>query len=123
MRLPASPKHLDKIAAAEYRRMGKLLVSTGIMTEIDAVGLAGYCVAYSNWILAREKIEEFGLVILSPKEKFPIQSPYLAIANKAWDQMAKMLSEFGALPASRTRVQVTDQPGALDPMAEMLGLR
>ena len=120
--LPAVPAHLDAIAKAEWRRMGKLLVGVGVMTEIDGTGLAAYCTAYSTWVQARQNIEQYGMVILSPKEKFPIQSPYLSIANKAFDQMVRLLSEFGALPASRTRVQMTAEPDTrkADPMAEFL---
>ena len=122
VRLPSPPSHLDAIAKAEWRRMGKLLVGVGVMTEIDGTGLAAYCTAYSTWVQARQNIEQYGMVILSPKEKFPIQSPYLSIANKAFDQMVRLLSEFGALPASRTRVQMTAEPDrrSADPMAEFL---
>ena len=38
---------------------------------------------------------------------FPIQSPYLAVANKAMEQMRAMLTEFGMSPSSRTRVRGT----------------
>lgn len=122
VRLPSPPAHLDAIAKAEWRRMGKLLVGVGVMTEIDGTGLAAYCTAYSTWVQARQNIEQYGMVILSPKEKFPIQSPYLSIANKAFDQMVRLLSEFGALPASRTRVQmsVENDKHRTDPMAEFL---
>jgi len=48
-------------------------------------------------------------VIKSPSG-FPIQSPYLAIANKAMDQMTKLLTEFGMSPSSRTCVAVAPQP-------------
>ena len=40
-------------------------------------------------------------------ERLPMQSPYLAIANKAMEQMRAMLTEFGMSPSSRTRVHVT----------------
>jgi P27 family predicted phage terminase small subunit len=43
---------------------------------------------------------------------FPMQSPYLAVANKAMEQMRGLLTEFGMSPASRTRISVQEPPGA-----------
>ena len=45
----------------------------------------------------------YGAVIKAPSG-FPVQSPFLAIANKAHEQMVKLLTEFGMTPAARTRV-------------------
>ncbi len=104
VRLPKPPDHLSDEGKAEWKRIGKMLVGLGVMTELDATGLAAYCAVYARWIEAREKVKEFGIVILSPDKKFPVISPYLSIENRAFDQMTKMLGEFGALPSSRTRV-------------------
>jgi phage terminase small subunit len=35
---------------------------------------------------------------------FPIQSPYLAIANRQAEIMMRIASEFGFTPASRSRI-------------------
>jgi P27 family predicted phage terminase small subunit len=58
---------------------------------------------------AERNLARFGVVIKSPSG-FPIQSPYLAIANKAMEQMARLLAEFGMSPSSRTRVSVAPRP-------------
>ncbi|MFP3569823.1 P27 family phage terminase small subunit [Paraburkholderia sp. SIMBA_030] len=42
----------------------------------------------------------------SDMSRHPIQSPYLAIANKAHEQMAHMLAEFGMTPSSRAHCTV-----------------
>ena len=60
---------------------------------------------------AERNLKKYGEVILSPDKKFPVQSPYLAIANKAIEQMLKILIEFGMTPSSRSRVQMTPPSG------------
>jgi hypothetical protein len=54
---------------------------------------------------------KYGDVILTPDKKFPVQSPYLAIANKAQEQMVKIMIEFGMTPSSRSRVHTTPLHG------------
>lgn len=49
-------------------------------------------------------LQRHGVVLKAPSG-FPVQSPYLAIANRAMEQLRQLLSEFGMSPASRARVQ------------------
>ena len=111
VRLPACPPHLQGEARKEWRRLGHKLLDCGLMTEIDGAALALYCGAWSRWVEAETNLLKYGAVIKAPSG-FPIQSPYLAIANKAMEQMAKMLTEFGMSPSSRTRVTITPRPPA-----------
>jgi P27 family predicted phage terminase small subunit len=102
-RLPACPSHLQGEARKEWRRMGKKLLECGLITEIDGPALALYCQSWSRWVEAEENLVKYGTVIKSPSG-FPIQSPYLAIANKSMAQMTRLLVEFGMSPSARTRV-------------------
>jgi P27 family predicted phage terminase small subunit len=54
--------------------------------------------------MAEKRIQETGAVIKSPKSGFPIQNPFVGVANTALDQMRKFLIEFGLTPASRSRI-------------------
>jgi P27 family predicted phage terminase small subunit len=76
---------------------------------LDRAALAAYCQAYGRWVEAEEKVREFGAVIKAPSG-FPIQSPYLGIANTAMRQMRDFLTEFGMTPASRTRIEISGKP-------------
>jgi P27 family predicted phage terminase small subunit len=67
---------------------------------------------------ANRQIQEFGPLVKAPSG-YPMQSPFLAIANKAFDQMRAMLTEFGMTPSSRTKVRV-ERPDAGDPMDDFL---
>jgi P27 family predicted phage terminase small subunit len=102
--VPTCPSHLDKIAKSEWRRIVKELAPLGLVTHVDRAALSAYCVSYSRWIDAEVNVQKFGTVIKSPKSGFPINSPYVGIANSALDQMRKFCTEFGLTPASRVRL-------------------
>ena len=54
-------------------------------------------------------IRKFGAVVKSPSG-FPLCSPYVPIANRAFEKMRRMLVEFGCTPASRTSVTRATAP-------------
>jgi len=108
------PAFLDVEARREWNRIGRRLERLGLLTEIDGRMLAVYCVAYSRWVSAEDKIREFGMITLSPDRRFPMPSPYLPIANKAMEQMQRAMMEFGMSPASRTKVSTATVPSEED---------
>lgn len=109
VRLPSCPAHLRGEARREWRRLGKKLAGCGLLTEIDGAALALYCQAWARWVDAERALEKFGVMVKSPNG-FPMQSPYLAVANKAMEQMTRLLTEFGMSPSSRARVSVAAPP-------------
>jgi len=102
---PKCPSHLDRRAKREWKRMAPLLENLGLLTEIDGTAFGIYCQAYSTWVEATEKVKKTGMIVKAPSG-YPIQNPYLAIANKAVDQMRAFLAEFGMMPSSRSRISV-----------------
>ena len=101
--IPRCPTELSAVAKREWRRIAPELAALGLLASIDRTALALYCDAYARWVEAIRAVEEFGVVIKS-HTGFPMQSPYLAIANKAGEQIRLLLAEFGMSPASRSRV-------------------
>jgi P27 family predicted phage terminase small subunit len=67
--------------------------------------LAAYCQAHALWVEAVSSIERYGTMVKSPNG-YPMQSPYVAVANKQVDIMVRIASEFGMTPSSRTRIRV-----------------
>ena len=80
--------------------------------------MATYCAAYGFWTEALEQIQKYGTMVKSPTG-YPIQSPYLAIANRQAELMIRIASEFGFTPASRSRISTPppDQLPLLDLIA------
>jgi P27 family predicted phage terminase small subunit len=105
-RLPVAPAHLGEAARKEWRRAGRFLVQLGLMSDLDRAAFAAYCTAYGRWVESEEALKTYGVMLKSPNG-FPVQSPYLAVANRALEQLRSLLSEFGMSPASRTKVSAS----------------
>ena len=126
--IPKCPSFLDKFAKKEWKRMAALLADLGIIAQVDMATLAKYCESYSIWAQASKKIQEQGMIFMTPRRKstkttkdgtileketgggLPIINPYFSIANKAKEQMEKSATEMGCTPSSRTRVKATGTP-------------
>ena len=109
--MPSCPTELGALAKREWKRISKHLSAMGLLTTIDRAALALYCDHYGRWIEAIKALKQYGVVIKSPNS-YLMQSPYLAIANKAGENVRLLLAEFGMSPASRVRVHA--QPAAED---------
>ena len=101
---PTCPAHLSPSAKAEWKRLARPLFERGIIGDGDRASLAAYCQAYGRWVEAERKLAETPLLIKLPSGYIQ-QSPWLAIANKQLEIMAKYMSELGLSPVSRTRVR------------------
>lgn len=99
------PDWLSPEARKHWPMVAEQLHNAGLLTAIDVTALGLYCEAFARWKQANAQIMRFGTMIKSPSG-YPIQSPYLAIANKAHEQMTKLLAEFGMTPSSRSHCTV-----------------
>lgn len=121
--IPKVPDHVIGEGRKEWFRISKQLHALGLLTEVDRAALAAYCVAYGRWAEAEQNIQKYGVVLISGENSWPVQSPYLSIANRAMEQMVKMLGEFGMSPSSRARVTPTKPAEAVDEMEDILSGR
>jgi P27 family predicted phage terminase small subunit len=117
--LPGPPAQLSAEAKREWWRLGKQLATLGLLTNIDRAALALYCQAWARWLEAEKALKTYGVMVKSPNG-FPMQSPYLAVANKAMEQIRAMLTEFGMSPSSRTRVHAAPQADEEDELERWL---
>src|SRR6476659_9708089 len=109
--VPACPPELGPVAQKECYRLVGELAALRLLTNLDRAALAAYCGAYALWAESTQAIQKYGALIKSPTG-FPIQSPYLAIANRQAEIMMRIASEFGFTPASRSRIAT---PGKSSP--------
>ena len=94
--------------------MGAIGSATGplrMITHLDRAALASYCAAYALWAEATQAIQTYGAMVKSPSG-YPVQSPYVSIANRQTEIMMRIASEFGLTPASRSRISA---PAAAQP--------
>lgn len=118
-RMPPVPEHLNRYAEDAWHRLGRLLLGAGLLTSADTIGLEMLCQSYGSWVHALGMIAKTGGEVLVSDAGNYYQNPWFHVANKAYDQMMRMLAQFGLTPAERSRVvaQVRKQEMSL---AEML---
>lgn len=109
--VPDCPTELGPAAQREWARLVGELSTLNMLTTLDRAALATYCGAYALWAEATEAIQKFGAMVKSPSG-YPMQSPYISIANRQAEIMMRIASEFGFTPASRSRISV---PGEAAP--------
>ena len=108
--LPRCPDHLSHAAKKEWRRLATPLWRMGVLTVADRAALAAYCQAWGRWVEAEEKIAGTPPLIKSPSGHVQ-QSPWISIANKQLELMARYMRELGLTPAARMKLAV---PGGGD---------
>src|SRR3569833_736328 len=101
--IPDCPPQLGPIAREEWDRLIGELASLCMITALDRSALAAYCNAYGLWAEATEAIQKYGTMVKSPTG-YPIQSPYVSIANRQAEIMMRIATEFGFTPASLSRL-------------------
>ena len=107
-KIPPCPSHIQGEAKKEWRRICRELAALSMISNLDRAALTAYVTAWSRMIDAEEQLRKHGPIVKSPSG-FPIQNPYLAVANKAMSQVIKISAEFGLTPSSRSRVGTTPQ--------------
>jgi P27 family predicted phage terminase small subunit len=117
-RVPSCPACLGDAASKEWKRLAKELAELGLLTGLDRGLLAAYCQAHALWVEAVSSVERYGTMIKSPNG-YPMQSPYVAVANKQVDIMVRIAAELGMTPSARTRIRVGDKTPA-DPFEAFL---
>ena len=96
-RVPPCPACLGDEARKEWQRLAKELGELGLLTGLDRGLLAAYCQAHALWVEAVSSIERYGTMVKSPNG-YPMQSPYVAVANKQVDIMVRIAAELGMTP-------------------------
>ena len=108
--LPDCPPHLSDEAKREWDRIAVSLNRVGLLTQVDRSTMAGYCQCYGRWVEAELKLAETPAILRMPSGYIQ-QSPWLTIANKQLELMARYMAELGLTPASRSRIAVQLQSG------------
>jgi len=110
----------------EWKRAGAYLAQYGMISEADRAMFTCYVDAWMTYCEAVDMIKRAeesqaaaltakgrnpkdasGLFVMTPNN-FPVQSPWLAVKNKAMENIHRFSQEFGLSPAARTRVTPSD---------------
>lgn len=115
---PTPPIELSPTALAEWQRITPILDRSRVLTEADGAALAIYCETFAEWIDATRRVRRQGMLLPTAAGGLKV-NPLAAVAAKARTDAARLLTEFGLTPSSRSRV-TTLPDAAADPMAEFL---
>lgn len=103
-KIPDCPPFLDANARAEWERIVPELARLKLLTLVDRAALAAYCVNWSRWQKAEEKLRKSGLTFVTKSTGMARRRPEVAIAADSMKLMKAFLIEFGLTPAARSRV-------------------
>lgn len=119
-RVPPAPRWLSAGAKREYRRLGKLLLGVGLMTEIDGVALGMLCESLAMYDQAKKVLgeQQLGLIVVSDKGN-TYQHPAVGLMNSARADVLRWAREFGMTPSARSRIAV-DSGGEEPSLADLL---
>lgn len=113
--IPRCPAVLKGEARKEWRRITRELHQYSMIAEVDRGLLAMLCTAWGRFVEAELIIEKTtvkgrsGLFVITPNG-FPVQSPWVAVSNKATETYKSLCAEFGLSPSARTRVAPQTTP-------------
>ncbi len=113
------PEWLSERAAVVWRMLVPELLRENVLALTDLHNVEAFCTAYSNWRLAQDSVEEFGIVVQSSQGS-PIKNPALTAANESMRQMVTFGSMLGLDPASRTRIIGGNKQKTTNPFAGLL---
>ena len=116
---PRCPTWLEPEAKKEWKRLAKQMELLGILTEMDMTAFAGYCQSYARWKEAEEFISKHGTIVKTPSGYWQ-QVPQVSIAQTNLKLMLRFSEEFGLTPSSRSRIAVSEEIEADDPMELLL---
>ena len=105
-RVPSPPAELSDSAKKIWRAQGRVLLKTGILTEIDAPMLAAVCIPYDNMLRCSGKMAELKANPWMVKDGVIAMNPLVRVMYESMDRFMRASAEFGMSPASRTRVKV-----------------
>jgi P27 family predicted phage terminase small subunit len=98
--MPKCPAGMTPAARKHWRRLAKLLARAGIIGEVDGLSLRLLAESVDLYLTAAGKLETHGLIAKTTNGNV-IQSPFLAIRNRAWEQIVKLAGSFGLHPEAR----------------------
>lgn len=97
------PEWLTDRAAQMWRMVVPELLRENVVAITDLHNVEAFCVAYDNWRMAQESVQQHGIVVAGAQGG-PIKNPALTAANETMRQIVTFGSMLGLDPASRTRL-------------------
>lgn len=105
--LPEAPDHLSELAREEWDRIVAQMTAMGTLGRENRAVLAIYCQNWGLLVTAENMVAVEGAVTKAPKTGVAMHNPWLTVARRASEIVARLAAELGLTPASRQRVAAT----------------
>lgn len=92
--IPAKPKEFSPDASREWDRITAELAERGRVTQLNLADLAAYCIAYARMLKAERNLKRQGEILKGARNGGSYQNPWLAVAKRAAEQVAKFGSRL-----------------------------
>jgi P27 family predicted phage terminase small subunit len=119
--VPDCPKHLGKVARAEWKRVTAELNAAGVLATADRGVVAAFCDAWADLVAFGQDIEKNGHMIDVPlvdRNAKPTGgtarrvNPAVRYRSEAGKRVQSLGAELGLSPASRSRIGAGQSGGA-----------
>lgn len=111
--MPDCPEWLDERAKREWERVVTQLVKTHLVSPVDAMTLAAYCQAYSQWTECEQRLRNEGITYINAKGNMVIH-PLAGHCVRLLAEMRRISEQFGFTPLSRQRIDAPPTGGEHD---------
>ena len=113
------PEWLSDRASTMWNMIVPELLRENVVALTDLHNVEAFCVAYDNWRMAQESIQQNGIVVAGATGG-PMKNPALTAANETMRQMVTFGSMLGLDPASRTRLIGGNKQSSTNEFAKLL---
>ena len=106
---PEAPEHLKDEARKAWDWLCDTLKRLGLLAKSDVAIMSLYCDTWAEYVKARQEVEQYRFLMISPKTGNPFVNPLLNVEAILKKQLLQYLSELGLSPTSRTRLHALPQ--------------
>jgi len=103
---PEPPGELNETGRAVWDETIKLLVDSGILSELDHRLLTLYCHMWQTYLEAVQEISKNGLVLTDEKTCKQYRNPLCSIASDAAGHIQRLAKELGMTPKARQSLKI-----------------
>lgn len=115
--LPEIPDRLKGRSRSEFKKLGNILISKGVLTDLDLNLFEMYCTQFQIIDDAYQELKDKGVMLEGSRGM--IKSPAFGVLKEAIQMQLSISIKFGFTPVDRARVQVPGRED-IDPLEEVL---
>lgn len=98
-----APEWLSQDAKTMWQLVTGELLREGVLAVTDLHNVEAFCTSYSNWRLAQQEIDKFGITVEGAMGGMQ-KNPAVTVANESLRQIVTFGALLGLDPSSRSRL-------------------